>query len=153
MRQIGSWLFAVVCSHNVNELKLLLTFYLQSQFQVGQPVSSQNFHTPSLRPDQETPQARHFSRSPIHLVGQFEPASSRRGGDRSRPPRSNVDDPAPWTGLTPPQNDRLRVGATNFSQAHAEHLAPLETPNVLSYFKRFNEIQRRLGMTFDNLNS
>ncbi|GJQ85464.1 hypothetical protein Trydic_g23887 [Trypoxylus dichotomus] len=129
-----------------------------TQFQVGEPVSSQNFHTPSLRLDQDTSHPHRtgavFSRSPIHRLGQFEQAPNvRLNRDGTRTPRNNTDESAPWTGLTPPQNDRLRVGATNFAHAHAEHLAPLETPNVLSYFKRFNEIQRRLGMTFDNLNS
>lgn len=73
-----------------------------TQFQVGQPVSSQNFHSP-LRSDQEGQRGSPFSRSPINLVGNAR-CSTKTPDDN--------EDATPWSGSTPPQKERLRVNAT-----------------------------------------
>ncbi|KAK9719890.1 Pericentrin-AKAP-450 domain of centrosomal targeting protein [Popillia japonica] len=129
-----------------------------TQFQVGQPVSSQNFHSPLQEPQYG---GGTFSRSPIHLLGQttehhVDTVHDRRSRDSPRiAGRNNVEESTAWSGVTPPQKERLRTvtSTVNIAPHSDHHLAPLETPNVMSFFKRFNEIQQRLGMTFDNLNS
>ncbi|XP_022916668.2 early endosome antigen 1 isoform X1 [Onthophagus taurus] len=80
----------------------------EMKFEVGQPVSSQNFR-------------RGESRSP-QLMG------------------------SSWSGSSPPQKERPLSTQSDF--------APLQTPLLLSeYVQRFDEMQKRLGLTFEKINN
>ncbi|XP_076270535.1 uncharacterized protein LOC143202700 isoform X3 [Rhynchophorus ferrugineus] len=112
-----------------------------ANFQVGQPVSNQNFSHRANRPN------NHFNQDVI---------TSDESRTTSPPRLISPSRDTPWSGSTPPSKENLstaifRIGSNVINR---DDITPLKAPQLLAQFQeRFDQIQEKLGVPFseDNL--
>lgn len=135
-----------------------------AHFQVGQPVSRQNFtnplyanrHVNSINCSQrinaeEFEENSNLNGSRIHQRQSFaSPSNGFALGEITKTPHC-AKSPATWSGMTPPSKDTNSSLEDRRRNLFGTEQASLKSPEILrKYVERFNEIQTRLGIALDD---